>query len=75
MFLSDLDLLLDWTQSSYDIDSFEKDFTDLVHKHRKEEGVIEIANIVAHNYDCHKHNRQNAVIHNMKQWAAYKKEP
>lgn len=74
MFLSDLDLLLEWAQSTNDIDTFEKEFTELVHKYRKEEGIVDIANIVAHNYDCHKYNRMDAVMHTMDQWEKYKKE-
>lgn len=73
LFLNELDLLLEWAQSTHDTDLFEKEFTDLVYEYRTVDGIVDIANVIAHNYDCHKYNRKDAIIHNMAQWESYTK--
>ena len=74
IFLSELELLLEWAQSNEDITEFEEAFKKLVYEHRNEEGVMDISNIVAHNYRCHKYNRLEALMHNTNQWKRYIKE-
>jgi len=73
-FIDELSLLLEWTQANSDIDNFEKEFSELVEKYRREEDVLDIANIVAHNYNCHIYNNKKAIIHTIDQWKEYKKE-
>ena len=72
-FIHELELLLEWAQGLHDLDEFEKEFNDLTHKYRMNSEVLEIANIVAHNYNCYLHNRKDAIIHNIKQWKEYSK--
>lgn len=74
-FLKELDIVLEkYQDETVDITGFEKDFNELVHKHRETEGVTDIAEVIGHNYVCHKYNKPKALISNMKQWERYNKE-
>lgn len=70
-FLDELEILLDWYQSNSDIDCFEQEFKNLVHEYRTNDEVLKIADIVAHNYNCHKYNRSDAIINSIDQWEKY----
>lgn len=72
-FLKELGTLLDWAQSTGELDEFSDKFNDLVQQYKTEEGVIDIANITAHNYNCHMHNRPKAIINTIAEWEAYNK--
>ena len=67
-FLDEVNLILEWVDGTGDIDNFEKEFSNLVHKYRMEDGVKEIAEVIAHNYVCHKHNRKEAIVSSLDQW-------
>ena len=67
-FLHELGLLLEWVEGTDDIDQFEKDFNLLVRKHKDVEEVYEIAEVIAHNYICTKHNRKEALVTSLDQW-------
>lgn len=73
-FLKELSLILEWVDGTDDIDKFEKDFSDLVHKYRMTDDVKEIAEVIAHNYVCHKHNRKDALVKTLGQWRTLQKE-
>ncbi|MCP3899175.1 MAG: hypothetical protein GY707_05625 [Desulfobacteraceae bacterium] len=66
-FLEELGVLLEWYESN-PIDTFTEKFDTLVDKYRKDDDVLDIANIVAHNYNCHHYGREDALIENMEQY-------
>ena len=72
-FLHELELLLEWAQGLHDLDEFEEEFNALAYKYRMNNDVTDIANIVAHNYNCYYHNRPDAIINNISQWEVYNK--
>ncbi len=66
-FFKELDILLEWYENN-PIDTFAGKFDALVDKYKKEGDVLDIANIVAHNYNCHHYGRLEALITNMEQY-------
>lgn len=70
-FLEELGYMLDYYEDN-SIQMFESDFHDLVHRYRMVDDVLDIANIVAHNYNCHHHGRKDALIYNLEQYKSQK---
>jgi len=63
-FIEELEILLTWAEGLNDLDLFEKEFNDLVDEYKENQEVLDLAKVVAHNYNCHTYNRKDALIHN-----------
>lgn len=74
-FLKGLDILLEHAQATGELDEFSDKFNELVDEFKNDDDVLDVANIVAHNYNCHVYNRPKAIINTLVEWKEYNKEP